>query len=94
MFLTCVIISVPVRHTQSLAIHGYPDPVVSAGDMRHDRKQVSSIIRGGEDPCRWVVTVTDVCDDFCEDNFHSVSEVNVTIDLSIESDIWGEKIMY
>ena len=52
MFRTSVIIAVPMRHTQSLAIHGYPDPVVSAGDMRHDRKRVCSVTRGGEDPCR------------------------------------------
>ena len=90
-FLTCSEWAVPVGYAQALSVNGYEDVMDSAGDHRHDRKLIRSIMRGGEDSGSAIVTVTNVTEHFGEEDFLSSVERNVTLNLSIESDICGNK---
>ena len=65
--------------------------MLSASIHCNQCESVSSVVRGGEDSRRIVITVTNISNYLCEDDFFSSIVGNISYYFSRESDIYGKK---
>ena len=90
---TCSKCVVPISDTQSFSVYRDPSVINPLSGHRHQRKLVRSVAGCHKDSGRIVVSVTNVTEDFGEDDFFSVVINDITFNLSIESDIYEKKVI-